>query len=121
MLPLREVTGNMPVKSEAIADAREYVEKRTVLEGRVMRENSGDVVAGGEAEGGLGERGKCGVSDRATASCRVEIFADQVYVAKGGGWCEWGVFADEFGRGLRVGDPPVGDGAKKSGDGRGAK
>ena len=29
----------MPVKSEAIADAREYVEKSTVLEGRVMRES----------------------------------------------------------------------------------
>ena len=29
----------MPVKSEATADAREYVEKRTVLDGRVMRES----------------------------------------------------------------------------------
>ena len=39
LFPLREVTGNMPVKSEAIADSQECVEKRTVLEGREIRES----------------------------------------------------------------------------------
>ena len=72
MLPLREVTGNMPVRSEAIADAREYVEKRTVLDGRVMRESvsMSSLVGRPRAVSEMGEIAESVTGSRLRVECR---------------------------------------------------